>query len=237
MRHVSSAAQYAGILMFGLAAAAAAQVPVTREPQHRVVFEDAQFRILDVNIPPGDTSLDHTHEHDIATVAMTGGAATRTQSPGEAWGPVRPSRPVGDVSLADYTGKPGRHQIQNVGDIPYQLFAVENLRQGNWTTGPPLSAGGTTQTSESRAFRVYDVRLVPALRQILHVHDTTAIVVLIGGRVMSAGAESKTAGPSAPVGLKQLVQTGEWVLVPAGESHYLVGLGTADARVVEIEVR
>jgi quercetin dioxygenase-like cupin family protein len=75
---------------------------------------------------------------------------------------------------------------------------------------------------------------VPTLTQILHVHSTPAIVVLIDGRAMSAGAESKTEGP---VGLKQLVQTGEWVLVPAGESHHLVRLGTADVRVVEVEVR
>jgi hypothetical protein len=167
---------------------------------------------------------------------MTGGAAMRTQSPGQPWSPVRP-RPLGDAEVAEYTGKPDRHLLQNVGDIPYQLFAVENLRRGNWNSGPPLSAGGTTLALDSRALRVYDVRLVPELTQIFHVHATTAIAVLISGRAMSAGAESKAAGPSAPVGLKQLVQTGEWVLVPAGESHHLVRLGTGDARVVEIEVR
>jgi quercetin dioxygenase-like cupin family protein len=54
---------------------------------------------------------------------------------------------------------------------------------------------------------------------------------------MSQGVESKAFGPSAPIGLKQLVQTGEWVLVPPGEPHFLVRLGTADVHVVEIEVR
>jgi quercetin dioxygenase-like cupin family protein len=234
---MSSAPQCVGILMISLATAAAAQVPLSREPRHRVVFETPEFRILDVNVPPGDMTLDHTHEFDLVTVAMSGGAATRTQSPGQPWGPVRPLRPIGDVSVSEYTGKPDRHLIENVGDIPYQLFAVENLRQGNWASGGPLSAVGTTLTAESRAFRVYDVRLVPETTQIFHAHATTAIAVLISGRAMSAGAESKAAGPSAPVGLKQLVQTGEWVLVPAGESHHLVRLGTGDARVVEIEVR
>jgi quercetin dioxygenase-like cupin family protein len=234
---MSSAPQCIGILIITLATAAAAQVPLTREPRHRVVFENPQFRILDVNIPPGDTTLDHTHENDIVTVAMTGDVATRTQSPGQPWDAVRPPRPLGDAGVAEYTGRPDRHLIQNVGDRPYQLFAVENLRQGNWGSGIPVSARGTTLAIESRAFRVYDVRLVPDLTQIFHTHATTAIAVLISGRAMSAGEESKTAGPAAPVGLKQLVQTGEWVMVPAGESHHLVRLGTSDARVVEIEVR
>jgi quercetin dioxygenase-like cupin family protein len=231
--------QSIGVLAIGLVIAAVSPsgqvpVPVTREPRHHVTFEAPEFRILDVNVPSGDTTLDHSHDFDIATVAMSDRALTRIQAPGQAWGPVRPRRPVGDVELTEYTGKPGRHLIQNVGENAYQLFAVENLKKGNWTTGAALSAGGTTLTTESRAFRVYDVQLVPQLTQIRHTHATSTIVVLIAGRAMSAGAESKTAGP---VGLKQLVQPGEWVLVPPGESHHLVMLGTANARVVEIEVR
>jgi len=43
---------------------------VSQEPRHHVVFANAQFHVLDVNIPPGDTSLDHRHEFDLATVSM-----------------------------------------------------------------------------------------------------------------------------------------------------------------------
>jgi quercetin dioxygenase-like cupin family protein len=238
MRYPSSAPQYIGSLMIGLATVtlAAGQVPLTKEPRHRVVFETEQFRVLDVNVPPGDTTLDHTHEYDIATVAMSNDASTRTRTPGQEWSAVRPTRAVGDGDVAEHTGKSDRHVVQNVGKVPYQLFAVENLRKGNWTTGAALTAPGTAMTAESRAFRLYDVRLVPNLTQIHHVHATTAIALLIRGRAMSAGEESKTAG-TAPIGLKQLVQAGEWVLVPAGQAHHLVRLGTEDARVIEIEVR
>jgi len=228
--------QPVGIVIILVATAVAAQVPVTQEPRHRVVFETPEFRILDVRIPPGETTLDHTHEHDMVTVSMAGGAPTRTQLPGQAWTPV-PARLPGDVVVEEHTGKSDRHLLQNVGDVPYQVFAVENLRPGNWTPGASLSAGGTTLTRESRAFRIYDVRLVPGMTQTFHVHAVPAIAVLISGRAMSAGAENKTADPSAPIGLKQLVQAGEWVLVPPGESHYLVRLGTGDVRLVEIEVR
>jgi quercetin dioxygenase-like cupin family protein len=37
--------------------------------------------------------------------------------------------------------------------------------------------------------------------------------------------------------LKQLTQPGQWILVPAGDTHHVVRLGAGDARIVEIEVR
>jgi len=226
------------LVSLGLAGLAAAQVPLTEEPRHRVVFENAQIRVLDVNVPPGDTTLDHLHEHDLVTVSMSGGADTRIQSPGQPWSQPRPRRPLGDAGIVDYSGAPQSHRLENIGSSPYQLFAVENLRTGGWSTGAAMSAAATTLTSESRAFRIFDVRLVRGTTQTSHLHRVTTIAVLIGGKVMSEGSDSqaKTYAP-APVGLKQLDRPGQWVFVPAGESHHLTSLGTSDARVVEIEVR
>ena len=45
-----------------------------------MTFENPQLRILDVNIPPGDKSLDHRHDLDIVTVSMTSGTNTRIQT-------------------------------------------------------------------------------------------------------------------------------------------------------------
>jgi hypothetical protein len=39
-----------------------AQVPVSKEPRHHNVFENAFVRVLDVHLAPGDTSLFHKHE-------------------------------------------------------------------------------------------------------------------------------------------------------------------------------
>ena len=38
-----------------------AQVQVSKEPRHKKVLENKYIRLLDVNIPPGDTSLFHIH--------------------------------------------------------------------------------------------------------------------------------------------------------------------------------
>jgi hypothetical protein len=222
--------------LFACTATVAAQVPLSKEPHHRLVFENAQLRILDVNIPAGTTSLDHLHDLDVVTVSMTAGPATRIETTGQ-W-QARNPRPLGDATVAEYAGKPASHRVENVGKTAYQLFAVENLRKSGWSPTPPVSALATKLTSDARAFRVYDVRLVEQSSQTSHTHAVPTIAVLIAGKVMSDGPDKQAkANAPAAVGLKQLDQPGQWVLVPAGDTHHVVRLGTTDARLVEIEVR
>ena len=228
----------AGFLLVATIAVTNAQVPVSKEPRHRVAFENPQLRILDVNIPPGEMSLEHRHEFDMATVSMSAGAQTREQATGQPQGPVRPSRSLGDVSVTEYTGKPASHRIDNVGSTQYQLFAVENLRQKGWSSAAAVSGPATSMAAESRAFRIYDVRLSRTSSSTTHTHPVPTIAVLIAGKALSDGpdTQAKTFAP-APVGLKQLDRPGQWLFIPAGDRHHVVRLGTEDARVVEIEVR
>jgi len=226
-----------GFFVLAAAAGAAAQVPLSKEPRHRVTFENTQLRIIDVNIPPGDKSLDHRHDLDIVTVSMSNGTTTRIQSAGQP--PAeRPARPLGDATVAEYAGKAQSHMVENVGKTPYQLFAVENLKASGWSTGPAASGLATKMTQESRAFRLYDVNLSRETSQTSHTHAVPTIAVLIAGSVMSDGPDTHAkTNPGAPIGLKQLTQPGQWILVPSGDTHHMVRLGPGAARIVEIEVR
>lgn len=219
-------------------AAVAAQIPLREDPHHKVMFENAAFRVLDVNIPPGTTSADHRHDLDIATISIAPGTTTRVQRTGQPWDPPRAARALGDAAVTEYTGKPGSHRVENTGASAYRLFAVENLKKGGWSATPAATGLGTKMTAESRAFRIYDVRLNKGAAQVSHTHAVPTIAVLIAGTVLSDGpdARAKEHAP-ASVGLKQLSAPGEWLLVPAGDTHHLVRLQTADAHVVEIEVR
>jgi len=215
-----------------------AQIPVTKEPHHHVVFENAEFRIMDVNVPGGEATLDHSHDRDIVTVAMSNGAEVRTQAAGQPWAD-RPRRPVGDVETTEYAGKgPNTHKFEARGSTAYQLFAVENLKPAGWSTTPAASGAGTTLAKESRSFRVYNVALGKERQQSSHTHAVPTIVVLLRGKVMSEGPDEKAkANAPAPVGLKQIDRPGQWVLVPGGDAHHLVRLGNDESQILEIEVR
>jgi hypothetical protein len=230
--------RFLAVLLVLFTMAVAAQIPVDREPHHRVVYQNADLRVLDLRVATGEATLDHRHEFDIVTVSMSAGTRTRVKSAGQPDGEIRAPRPLGDATVAEYAGKPASHLVETLGDTAYQLFAVENLRSAGWSGGSPLSALATAVTADTRAFHLYDVRLVRTSPQTTHTHASPTIAVLIGGIVLSEGsdAQAKALAP-APVGLKRLDQPGQWVLVPRGESHTVVRLGTVDARLVEIEVR
>ena len=236
-RQTMRATQVAGLCLFVLTVSVAAQVAVNNEPHHRTVYENADFRILDVRVAPGESAADHRHDHDIATVSMNAGTATRITSGGQIQN--RPPRLLADATITEYTGKPSSHKLDNVGNAPYQLFAVENLRAATaWSTAPPVTGLATTLATDGRAMRIYDVKLATPTSQTTHTHAVPTVAVLINGIVMSEGpdAQAKALAP-APVGLKRLDSPGQWVLVPRGETHTVVRLGNVDARLLEIEVR
>ena len=229
--------RWIGFFVFASVAIVAAQVPVSKEPRHHVTFENQQLRILDVNIPPGDKSLEHRHDLDIATISMNTGTTTRIQS-GKEPAPERPTRPLGDAGVTEYVGKAGSHSIENTGKSPYQLFAIENLKTSGWSTAPAASGLATKMTSEARSFRLYDVSLNKETSQTSHTNAVPTIAVLITGTVMSDGPDKQAKeNPGAPIGLKQLTQPGQWIMVPPGDTHHIVRLGVGNARVVEVEVR
>jgi len=214
-----------------------AQVPVNNEPHHRTVYENADFRILDVRVEPGQSTADHRHDHDIATVSMNAGTPTRITTGGQAQN--RPPRPLADATVTEYTGKSASHKLDNLGAAPYQLFAVENLRDAKaWSPSPAISALATRLATDGRALRIYEVKLATPTSQTTHTHAVPTVAVLINGIIMSEGpdAQAKALAP-APVGLKRLDAPGQWVLVPRGETHTVVRLGNVDARLLEIEVR
>ena len=224
-------------LVFFAAVAAAAQTPFGEDAWHKIVFENPQMRLFSVNVGPGATTDEHRHDFDIATVSMNEGTETRTRTGTQPWTP-RPARPLGNVAITDYTGKPGSHRVENLGKRPYQLFALENRKKSGWSTGAAATGIATKMVQESRAFRFYEVGLSLAASQASHTHTAPTVVILIRGKVMSDGpdAQAKAFAP-APVGLRQLDSPGQWLIVPANDRHHLVRLGTTDAQVVEVELR
>ncbi len=224
------------MVLVSAAAAAQAPTPLGNDAWHKVVFENAQMRLLSVNVGVGATTDEHRHEFDIATVSMNDGTETRVRTGTQPW-TARPARPLGNGVISDYTGAPGSHRVENTGKRPYQLFAVENRKKGGWSTAAPVKGIGTKVLQESRAFRLYDVELSLKASQSSHTHTSPAVVILIKGKVMSDGpdAQAKAMAP-APVGLRQLDQPGQWLIVPAGDPHHLVRLGTTYAQVVEVEL-
>jgi quercetin dioxygenase-like cupin family protein len=214
-------------VLYSCSVNAQAPVPVEQEPRHRVVFADDALRVIDVNLPAGYTSLEHSHAYDIATVCIES-SRTRTRLPGQPWGEPR-GRNVGEPNLTEYAGKAGAHTLQNLGAGAYRLIAVENRRTSGWSSGPPLVAPATKLAREARAFRLYDVTLEGDASETTHVHEQPTVAILITGPVSVSG-NGETAATRLDV-------AGQWVRIEAGHPHTLSAAGASGVRVTEIELR
>jgi hypothetical protein len=198
---------------------ATAQVPLEQEPRHHLEFANESLRVISPQIPAGDTTLDHIHTHDDATVCIHG-SQVRAKQPGRDWSnPGMPCVP-GTAGMTEYTGNPRSHTVQNVGPDVYHLLLVENLRDSGWQANDALADPALTVVRENRSFRVYKANLT-APAALAHTHAVPTVVVLVMGKV--------TAGD------KQLDEPGRWALVPAGEKHQISARG--EAQWIEIEVR
>ena len=226
------------IVLASVATLAAQTKPFGEDMWHHVVYENPTMRLFSVNVAPGTMTDTHEHQFDIVTVSMNEGTPTRVQAPGQKQAEDRAARVLGNAAASEYTGKPGAHRVENVGKRAYQLFAVENRKKGGWSTGAAITGIGTKMVQETRAFRIYETTLALNTSQSSHTHTSPTVAILITGKAMSDGpdAKAKEFAP-APVGLRQLDSPGQWIVIPPGDRHHLVRLGTTDARVVEVEVR
>src|SRR6266581_1061939 len=119
-------------------------VPIHREPRHRLVLDSVRFRVLDVQIVPGDTTRFHIHDTAIlyvdlapspVAIQILGGAWTGFTPPGSPGGRTGPVR-----IDSTYVLHPITHRVTNTGASTFRVLAIIS-------SGPaPASGGDTTQT-------------------------------------------------------------------------------------------
>jgi hypothetical protein len=104
-------------------------VPIDEEPRHRPMAEMESVQVLDIRIPPGDTTRFHHHDKAVVYVAYDR-RSIRVQVLGDDWG--EPNHEVGDsgdVTVdVDYVDSPVSHRVTNIGDRLFHLVAVLNTR-------------------------------------------------------------------------------------------------------------
>lgn len=211
------------LALFALATPASAQepVPAHREPRHHLVLDSTRFRVLDVRIPPGDTSLFHIHDTVILYVAIDP-ANTSSQLLGRDWLVGTPFPSVGSVRIdSTYVARPITHRVTNPGPRTFHLLAVTSLGAANVSaSATPHALPGVVEVRSSW----YDQSRVQLPTGSTTDWYTSVSPVLIvqpsatGIVVEREGSANQT-----------LEGAGGWVLVPA---HTRYRLGNAGPRFV-----
>ena len=224
-------------------------VPVHKEPRHRLVFDHPVTRILDIQIPPGDTTFFHTHSDPILYVAMSS-SQTRSQRLGGEWSgggatastataapaapengtaPIAPAAPNAPgarrdrmSSVTSYAKQPLTHRVNNIGQTLFRLIGVINRSAGNASPAPSADFAAKPEV-DNPWFRGY--RWSVTASEAAHRHANPVAIVLVSGR-------ARVSAPEATA----LDAPGSFAFVAADVDHRLAAAGDA-AEVVEVEIR
>ena len=101
-----------------------AQVPVREEPRHHVVLQNEYIRLLDVWLPPGDTTMFHLHEIPSFFVVLSE-TKTESQVKGENW--VKAVSTPGYNWFNGFTTGPLIHRVCNTDSNSFHVMDIEIL--------------------------------------------------------------------------------------------------------------
>jgi len=115
----------------------AAQVPVSQEPLHHNVFENAWVRVLDVRIQPGDTSQLHKHETPSVFIVLnpvkTGSQVIQEEQTSTAL------REDSAISFESFATTPRIHRVWNEDSTEFHVMDIELLSKGQPAMRSPFA--------------------------------------------------------------------------------------------------
>ena len=138
-------------------AATTAQVSVRYEPRHKVALENEWIRLLDVRLPPGDTSLFHIHEIPSFFIPLSTTAIdieVKGQSPQE-------SKFTLGATYNGFENGPLIHRVWNSDTNVLHIIDLELLSTKNSTLSTIVQLPNSKIDFENEKVRVYKFQIVP----------------------------------------------------------------------------
>ena len=180
-----------------------AQVPVSKEPRHHNVFENAFVRVLDVHLAPGDTSLFHKHEtpsvfivlHPVKTgsevIIEEANATALTKDP--------------TITFEGFYVKPRVHRVWNSDTSEFHVMDIEILGKGHKNISP-MEQTGLQFLFNEKPVSAYRLSL-NAGTDIKLKRETPFLIVGLSDATNNVMVNKKT-----------FSKKGDFLFVPAGES-------------------
>lgn len=219
------------LLLFCLAFsshAADTPVPVRDEPYHKVVFENEYVRMIDVQIPPGKTSLYHVHAVPSVIVYLTK-STNHSQTWGEQTTTPRHTSP-GESRYAAYDEKPLTHRVTNLGSGLFRVWDIELLRPVSDREPCAVVAQLNVEFRwEQKRVRAYNVRLDAGGRCDFPAAACARLLVNISGEL---SAVSDTDARS-----KRELSAGGFIFLPAESRFQINNPGKEKAEGVLLELK
>ena len=155
-----------------------AQVPVRYEPRHKVALENEWIRLLDVRLPPGDTSLFHIHEIPSFFIPLSTSAVgieVKGQSPQES------KFTLGATWYNGFENGPLIHRVWNSDTNVLHVIDLELLSTKKSTLPTAVQLPNLKIDLENEKLCVYKFEIAPNQTVTLPSLKTPMIVISLSG--------------------------------------------------------
>jgi len=202
-------------------------VPATREPHHDVKLDNRYVRVLDVTVPPYDSTLIHIHENPYVYVSI--GAATLK------------AQVLGSNEFTDLILKDGEvryspvvtHRVGNIGATPFRNITIQI--QGKDDTPPTdtsaasaARANGSSAVLDNELIHVERLMLAPGQSTGSHGHARSNLLVAVHD-----GSVQVTTDGRPPV--RVAMKAGDFDWHTGARTHAIVNAGTTPFEAIEVE--
>jgi len=139
-----------------------AQIPVSQEPRHHKILENDHLRLLDVHIPPGDTSMIHIHATPSVFVIINN-VKNGSQVISEEDHSKSPIPHFGNIWFEGFYEKPRIHRVWNSDTAEFHVMDIELTNKNYVTIDGPVKQAPFTFLFDEKPVRAYRLDLQPTV--------------------------------------------------------------------------
>jgi quercetin dioxygenase-like cupin family protein len=198
-----------------------AQVQVSEEPMHHKVFDNGWVRVLDVHVPPGDTSLWHKHSTPSVFLILSN---TKTGSQVKVE-PGKPSFADGRIWFEGFYDTPRIHRVWNEDDHEFHVIDMELPHKPYKDIDPPIKDPSFQLLFDERPVRGYRMSLAAKRAFVMRGSKANMVVIRVDD------------GNEAKVYNTVLRKKGDYVFIPAESPLDFQNEGQAEVKLAVFELK
>ena len=200
-----------------------AQVQVSKEPRHKNALENKYLRLLDVKLPPGDTTLFHIHSTASVFLHFTN-TMVGTQIKGQEW--KKAKNIAGTASYRSFLNDTLVHRVSNMDTVPFHVTDVELLSP--YKPAIKLQPLPFTLLFENEKVIAYRLTTSVFNKQVIKNRGPMIAELVAGSDVIVRNKKGKN--------LLQL-KAGKYVYIKPGTAFYFSAIGDAAINMVLFEIK
>jgi len=183
-----------------------AQIPVSQEPRHHKILENDHLRLLDVHLPPGDTSMIHIHATPSVFVIINN-VKTGSEVISEEDHSKSPIPHFGNMWFEGFYEKPRIHRVWNSDIAEFHVMDIELTNKNYVTIEGPIKQAPFTFLFDEKPVRAYNLDLQPGANISILPDKADILMILM--------TESAT---SVRVNEKDFRKKGDYLYISSGAS-------------------